>query len=156
MGGVRVEFGSARGPFIVKKRPLFDENAFALVCVCVSIRATEPKRLKSKECRKPQPPLLLKKVLQYTSNLYCNTPPICTAVLSVPLSSLEREILQCSSHLCRNMLPICIAMLSRKSWRLWSPGCFPKSSRVCEQQTFRRSNKRAKTSAKRVFGTRFV
>ena len=26
-GWVRVEFGSARGPFTVKKRPLFDENA---------------------------------------------------------------------------------------------------------------------------------
>ena len=65
---------------------------------------------KSEECRKPQPPLLLKRVLQYTSNLYCNTPPIGIAVLSVPLSLGEREILQYSSHLYRSAPPICIAM----------------------------------------------
>ena len=49
--------------------------------------------LYSEECQKPQPPLLLKKVSQYASHLYCNTPPICTAVLLVPLRSEEREIL---------------------------------------------------------------
>ena len=67
----------------------------------------------SKKCRihkkggvyKP-PPLLLKKVLQHTSNLYCNTRPICIAVLSVPLSSQERGILQYFSH-CKC---ICIAV----------------------------------------------
>ena len=63
--------------------------------------------LTSEECRKPQPPLLLKKVLQYTSNLYCNTPPICIAILSVPLSSQEREVLQYSSYLHRSTPPIC-------------------------------------------------
>ena len=42
--------------------------------------------------QKPQPPLLLNKVWRYTSNMYCNTPPICIAVLSVPLTSQEREI----------------------------------------------------------------
>ena len=62
------------------------------------------------ECQKPQPPLLLKKVLQYTSNLYCNTPPLCIAVLSVPLSTQEREILQYSSHLYRSTPPICTAI----------------------------------------------
>ena len=89
--------------------------------------------LQSEECQKPQPPLLLKKVSQYTSHLYCNTPPICTAVLLVPLRSEEREILsvllpfvsQYTSHLYRNTPPICIAVLLRKSWWLWSPECSP-------------------------------
>ena len=47
----------------------------------------------SEECQKPQPPVLLKKVLQYTSNLQCYTPPICIAMLSVPVSSEQKEIL---------------------------------------------------------------
>ena len=88
---------------------------------------------KSEECQKPQPPLLLKKVSQYTSHLYCNTPPICTAVLLVPLRSEEREILsvllpfvsQYASHLYCNTPPICIAILLGKSWWLWSPECSP-------------------------------
>ena len=50
------------------------------------------------------------KVLQYTSNLYCNTPPSCVAVLSLPLSSQEREILQYSSRLYRSAPLICIAV----------------------------------------------
>ena len=87
----------------------------------------------SEECQKPQPPLLLKKVSQYTSNLYCNTPPICIAVLPVPQRSEEREILsvllpfvsQYASHLYCNTPPICIVVLLGKSWRLWSPGCSP-------------------------------
>ena len=66
--------------------------------------------LKSEECRKPQPPLLLKKVSQYTSHLYCNTPPICTSALLVPLCSEEREYCQYSSHLYRSTPPICIAI----------------------------------------------
>ena len=33
------------------------------------------------------------KKTKYTSELYCNTPPICIAVLLVPLRSEEREIL---------------------------------------------------------------
>ena len=66
--------------------------------------------------------MLLKKVLQYTSNLYCNTPPICLAVLSVPMSCDEREVhsvllpfvSQYASHSYRNTPPICIAILLRK------------------------------------------
>ena len=88
---------------------------------------------KAEECQKPQPPPLLKKVSQYTSHLYCNTPPICTAVLLVPLRSEEREILsvllpfvsQYASHLYCNTPPICIAVLLGKSWWLWSPECSP-------------------------------
>ena len=38
----------------------------------------------SEACQKPQPPLLLKNVSQHTSHLYCNTPPICIAVLLAP------------------------------------------------------------------------
>ena len=61
-----------------------------------------------------QPPLLLKKVSQYTSSLYCNTPPICTAVLSVPLREIWSTLLpfvsQYASHLYRNTPPICIAI----------------------------------------------
>ena len=91
---------------------------------------------RSEECRKPQPPLLLKKVSQYTSHLYCNTPPICIAVLSVPLGFTEREIgsvrlpfvSQYASHFYRNTPPICTAVLLRKSWWLWSPGCLSSDS----------------------------
>ena len=56
----------------------------------------------STDRQKPQPPLLLKKVTQHISHLYCHTPPICIAVLLVPLGSKEREILS---------VPICIAVL---------------------------------------------
>ena len=66
--------------------------------------------LVSEECQKPQPPLLLKKVSQYASHLYCNTPPICIAGLLVPLGSKEREKCQYSSHLYRSTPPICIAI----------------------------------------------
>ena len=77
-----------------------------------------------------QPPLLLKKVSKYTFSLYCNTPPSCIAVLSVPLRSEEREILsvllpfvsQCASHLYCNTPPTCIAVPLGKSWWL---GMFP-------------------------------
>ena len=87
----------------------------------------------SEESQEPEPPLLLKKVSQYTSNLYCNTPPICIAVLLVPLRSEEREILsvllpfewQYASHSYCNTPPICIAVLLGKSWWLWSLGCSP-------------------------------
>ena len=80
-----------------------------------------------------QPPLLLKKVSQYTSNLHVITPPICITVLAVPLRSEEREILslllpfvsQYTSHLYCNAPPIRVAVLSGKSWWLWSPGCSP-------------------------------
>ena len=57
------------------------------------------------------PPLLLKNVSQYTSPLYCNTPPISIAVVLVPLGSKEREkSCQYSSHLYRSTPPICIAI----------------------------------------------
>ena len=86
-----------------------------------------------KNARKPQPPLLLKEVSQYTSHLYCNMPPICIAVLLLPVGCKEREILsvllpfvsQYAFHLYCNTLPICIAVLLGKSWWLWSPGCSP-------------------------------
>ena len=89
--------------------------------------------LTSEECRKPQPPLLLKKLSQYTSYLYCSTPPVCIAVILEPLGSEERELLsvllpfvsQNASHLYCNTPPICIAVLLRKSWWLWSPECSP-------------------------------
>ena len=74
-----------------------------------------------------------KKVSQYTSNLYCNTPPICIAVILVPLRFEQREILsvllpfvsQYAPHLYCNTPPICIAVLLGKSWWWWSPGCSP-------------------------------
>ena len=88
----------------------FDSKCWSLQCI-------------SEECQKPQPPLLLKKVSQYTSNLYYNTPPICITVLLVPLRSEERETLsvrlpfvsQYASHLYCDTPPICIAVLLGKS-----------------------------------------
>ena len=59
----------------------------------------------SEECQKPQPALILKTVLECTSNLYINTPPIRIAVLLVPLRSEEREIFNIVS-----VPPICIAV----------------------------------------------
>ena len=93
-------------------------------------------RLFSGECQKPEPPLLLKKVSQYTSSLYCGTPPICIAMFLVPLRSAEREILsvlsvllpfvsQYTAHLHCSTPPICIAALLGRSWWLWSPRIFP-------------------------------
>ena len=64
------------------------------------------KRCLSKECQKPELPVLLKKVSQYTSNLNCNTPPICM----VPLRSEERETLPVLFSFDRSTPPICIAM----------------------------------------------
>ena len=88
------------------------------------------------QSQKPQPPLLLKKVWQYTSNLYRSTSSICIAVLLMPLRSEERETLsvllpfvsQYAPHLYRNTPSICIAVLLGKSWWLWSPGCSPVST----------------------------
>ena len=67
------------------------------------------------------------------SKEYRNTPPVCIAVLLVPLrfEFEERETLsvllplvsQYVSHLYRNTPPVCIAILLGKSWWLWSPGC---------------------------------
>ena len=70
----------------------------------------------SKSCRKlamfwkPQPLQLLKKVRQYTSNLYGSTPPICIAVLSWLVSFEERETPQYAPHLYCNTPPICTAV----------------------------------------------
>ena len=82
------------------------------------------KGLNSEECQKPQPPLLLKKVSQYTSNLYCNTPPISLAVLLVAYALKKGNCHQYSSHLYRSTPPICIAIrLSFVSQYFWEvPG----------------------------------
>ena len=102
-------------PFVTPKFP--QPNSFYyttpphLLTSCLELRRMS----------EPQPPLLLKKVSQCTSNLYCNTPPICIAVLSVSLHSEEREILsvlhpfvlQCASHLYCNTPPTRIAALLR-------------------------------------------
>ena len=78
------------------------------------------------------PPLLLKKVLQYTSHSYCNTSPICIAVLLVHLGSKERIvstppicIAQYASHLYCNTPPICIAVLLGKPLVVVVTGMFP-------------------------------
>ena len=88
----------------------------------------------AEEC---QPPLLLQKVSQYTSNLYCNTPPICIAVLLVPLRFEGREILsvllpfvsQYTSHLYCNTPPICIVVLLEKIVVVVVTGMFPNVAR---------------------------
>ena len=54
---------------------------------------------KSEEFKKPRTLLVLEKVLQYTSNLHGSTPPICIAVPSWLLSLEERETQQYTSHL---------------------------------------------------------
>ena len=64
---------------------------------------------KSEERQKPQP-LLLEKVSQYASHLYCNTSPICIAVLSVPYALRKGKYCQYSSHLYRSTPPISIAI----------------------------------------------
>ena len=68
--------------------------------------------------RNPNHHYFSKRLLQYTSNLYYNTPPICIAMLSVPqlsgkghTSVLLPFVSQCASHLYRNTPPICIAVL---------------------------------------------
>ena len=63
-----------------------------------------------KNVRNPNHHFFSKKNCNYASNLYCNTPPICIAVLLVPLGSKEREKCQYSSHLYRGTPPICIAI----------------------------------------------
>ena len=87
-----------------------------------------------KNVRNPNYYYFSKKVLQYTSNLYYNTPPICivySAVGAVEYSGkgttsiLFSFVSQYASHLYRNTPPICIAMLLGKSWWLWSPECSP-------------------------------
>ena len=58
----------------------------------------------------PTPTTCLKKVRQYTSNLYGSTPPICIAILSWLLSFEGRETLQYASHLYCSTPPICTAV----------------------------------------------
>ena len=83
---------------------------------------------RSEEFQKPQPLLVSKKVLQYTSNLYGSTPPICIAALSWLLGLEERETQQYTSHLYCSTLhlydstpPIRTAVLLRKYRGLESP-----------------------------------
>ena len=64
----------------------------------------------SEKVQRPQPLLVYKKVLQYTSNLYGSTPPICIAVPSWLLSLEERETQQYTSHLYCSKPPICTAV----------------------------------------------
>ena len=78
----------------------------------------------------PQPPLLLKKVLQYTSkfvlqyasNLYCSAFGATELSGKGSTSVLLPFVPQYASHLYCNTPPICIAILLGKSWWLWSPG----------------------------------
>ena len=71
----------------------------------------------SEESQKPQPPLLLKKVLQYTSNLQYAPHLYCSAFGATELSRKGSTsvvlpfVSQCASHLYRDMSPICIAIL---------------------------------------------
>ena len=86
--------------------------------------------------------LLLKKVLQYTSNSYCNTPPICTAIClqfycsafgAIGLSGkgntsiLLPFVSQYASHLYFNTPPIGIAILLGKTLVVVVTGMFPSS-----------------------------
>ena len=89
--------------------------------------------LQSEECRKPQPPLLLKKVskirlpfvLQYASTLYCSAFGATELSGKGNTSVLLPFVSQYAFHLYCNTPPICIAILLGKSWWLWSPGCSP-------------------------------
>ena len=80
-----------------------------------------------------QPPQLLKKVLRYTSNLYCNTPPNlhCSALGATELpgkgytSVLLPLVSQYASHLHRNTSPICIAIFFWKILVVVVTGMFP-------------------------------
>ena len=88
----------------------FMERIAVQDCSCVLMPAPQIQKN-----QKPQPPPLLNEVSQYTSNLYCNTPPICIAVLLVPLCSEERGILSVllpfvSQYYC-NTPPIRLAVL---------------------------------------------
>ena len=79
--------------------------------------------------RKPQPLPVSEKVRQYTSNLYGNTPPICTAMLSWLLSFEERETLQYASHLYCSTPPISTAVrppfVRQYFWKNTGVRCFP-------------------------------
>ena len=93
--GKKPESPSSRSAFIL----LFLHEGFQAPLIRLGDRSVLPIALPNllifaaRVCQKPQPPLLLQTVLLYTSNLYCDTPPICIAVPSVPLSCEEREIL---------------------------------------------------------------
>ena len=87
-----------------------------LVPCCWSLYCHSEKRstnmfgYKSEEFQKPQPLLVSKKVRQYTSNLYCSTPPICIAGPSWLLTLKERETQQYTSHLYCSTPPIWTAV----------------------------------------------
>ena len=72
----------------------------------------------STPCYSPQRKLAQTRLIPLSG---ANTPPICIAVLSVSLSSEEREYFQCSSHLYRSTPPICIAILwgNLGNWGHW-------------------------------------
>ena len=127
--------GNVRGEVRVNFRALFASEPHIFMCGTLKLSGI----VRANVCLNIAIPMLfwslifLRKVSQYTSNLYCSTPPICIAVLLVPLRSEEREILsvllpfvsQYASHLYCNAPPICIAVLLGKSWWLRSPGCSP-------------------------------
>ena len=73
---------------------------------------------KPEEFQKPQPLLVSEKVLQYPSNMYGSTPPICIAVPPWLLNLEEMETQQYTTHLYGSTPPICTAILSRstESW----------------------------------------
>ena len=58
----------------------------------------------------PNPYHLSEKHWQYTSNVYCNAPPICNAVPCWLLSLEDRETPQYTSHLYCSMPPVCTAV----------------------------------------------
>ena len=69
-----------------------------------------PGALFQKSFRKPQLLLVSENVLQYTSNLYGSTPPICIAAPSWLLRLEEREAQRYASHLYSSTPPICMAV----------------------------------------------
>ena len=90
-----------------------------------------------KVCQEPQPPLLLKKLSQYTSNLYCNALPICIAVLRCPYATRKEKYCQYSSQCIAVRLPFVLQYTSHsyrsslgKSWWLWSAECSPVSRKA--------------------------
>ena len=84
-----------------------------------------------RKCEKPQPPLLLRQVLQYTSNFY-------VAVLPLPLSPWEVEMFSIplpfvswlGSNLDHNKLSICTAMLLGKILVVWVTEILPNKAAV--------------------------
>ena len=72
------------------------------------------------------------KYCKNTSNLFCNTPPICIAVLLVPPRSvLLPFVSQYASHLHCNTPPICIAVRLGKILVVAVTRMFPKTKSAC-------------------------